>query len=487
MQKERNTTNHPFPLNSKHSQNFHYTLLRTISSKTLFNRLFHTNSMRDERDTGFNSITKYAKRSSIIADTKNKSMDEYKEAIDPVLSLWIQDGKLPMVVAGAVTKDDGLVYLNAFGSNNVHDATDKTTADTVFELYSVTKFITATALLQLLEQGKIISIDDPVEKYVPEIKDIKVLEGFDALTDKPILVEPRTKVTIRHLLTHTSGFSYIFGNEDYVKLQQINKNDHYDMHKCRWKEDFNAPLVFHPGEKWHYGCNIEWVGKIVENVSGVTLEAYMQQNIFRPLGVENKITFIRKAEHLVNSAKLHHRFPQDASLKPIADYAPRYPEFHAGGFGLHGSVKDILAILEIFLHNGKSPRTGAQILTPKTLEMYVFNNLLPKGGLPVKQPDAPLKHLLIPCNAVPRKTMYSWTALFCQLPVALPTGRLAGSYFWGGMTHSTYWLDITKGVAGFAATQVFPFGDKYGTVFGSSFEKALYSVLDQKKLSKAKI
>src|SRR3954451_7463772 len=182
-------------------------------------------------------------------------------AIDRVLTDPVQSGRLPGVV-GLVANDSGILYQGAFGRRAV-DKPDPMTLDSVFRIASMTKAITATAAMQLVEAGRI-GLEQPIADLLPFTRDVQVLEGFDD-SGKPRLRAPKQAVTVRHLLTHTSGYGYDIFNADLGRYIQVAGLP--SILSCR-NDSLKVPLLFDPGTRWEYGIGIDLAGRIVETVSG---------------------------------------------------------------------------------------------------------------------------------------------------------------------------------------------------------------------------
>jgi CubicO group peptidase (beta-lactamase class C family) len=200
--------------------------------------------------------------------------------IDSVLNQAVDAKEVPGVVAMAAT-DKGRLYEGAFGARDLGKGPDMT-PDTFFRIASMTKAITCTAALQLVEQGKP-KVDDPVPAIDPALSSPQVLDGFDA-AGAPILRAVKRPITLRHLMTHTAGFSYEVwdGNtQRYVKASGMPSTATGKVAALR------MPLVFDPGDKWEYGVNIDWVGRIVESISGQPIDAYFKDRIFGPLNMKD--------------------------------------------------------------------------------------------------------------------------------------------------------------------------------------------------------
>ena len=198
--------------------------------------------------------------------------------VDEVLKAAIDRGDVPGVVAMAATRD-GAIYQGAFGRRALPDGAAMT-PDTVFWLASMTKAITSTAAMQLVDEGKL-ALDRPIADVLPELAAPQVLEGFDA-AGEPQLRPAKRPITLRHLLTHTAGFVYDIWNAEMGRYME--KAGVPGIISCQ-NAALALPLVFEPGEKWDYGINIDWVGKAVERASGQTLGDYFAEHLFGPIGM----------------------------------------------------------------------------------------------------------------------------------------------------------------------------------------------------------
>jgi methyl acetate hydrolase len=367
-------------------------------------------------------------------------------------------------VVAMVTDRDGTVYEGAAGSRRLGGEQAMTT-DTVFALFSTTKAVTATAVLQLVEEGRL-DLDAPARSYVPEIGDLKVLDGFDA-DGAPRTRDPARDITTRHLLTHTAGFGYDFFNEHYNRLA----TDHGQpsiitaTNAC-----LQTPLLFDPGERWEYGSNIDWAGHVVEGVTGERLGDVFAARIFQPLGIEE--TSFELDDRLRARAATMHARGEDGSLTPMDDFElPQPPEKHMGGHGLYGTVGDYMRFIRMWLDDGRGEH--GVVLRPDTVRMAVQNHL---GDLKVTMLPGVIPSLSNDAEFFPGLSK-SWSLPFMVNDEQAPTGRPAGGLGWAGLANLFYWVDRENGYGGFWATQILPFGD--ATSFGGylEFETALYSSL----------
>lgn len=382
-----------------------------------------------------------------------------KENIDALLQDATANGDVPGVVA-MVTNRDETIYEGSFGER-VLGSGQVMTPDTIVLIASMTKAITGVAAMQQVEQGKL-ELDSPASDIIPYLGEVEVLEGFDD-ADQPITRAPKSTMTLRHLLTHTAGFGYEYWNESIIRYQKVKG---IPSIITRENAALKTPLLFDPGERWEYGISIDWVGKIVERVSGKKLGEYMKENIFDPLGMSNT-TFKITPDMLENMAKIHHRGDDD-SFEPL-DLVLQEPELESGGGGLYSTVGDYLKFVKMILNKGAT--IGHQILKPETVEMMSQNQM---GNCRVCELKAALPVFTNDVEFFPGMEK-TWGISFMINTEQAPTGRTAGSLAWAGMANSYYWIDLTMRIGGIYATQILPFADKKSLPLYFAFEKAVYN------------
>jgi methyl acetate hydrolase len=381
--------------------------------------------------------------------------------IDALLRGAADAGDVPGVVAMA-TDRSGSIYEGAFGKR-VLGQPAAISLDTVAWIASMTKAITGTAAMQLVEQGKL-DLDAAAGGVVGELAQVQVLEGFDA-AGQPRTRPPKRPITLRHLLTHTAGFGYEIWNSDIAAYQAARNLP--GIISCQ-NAALGTPLLFDPGDKWYYGINIDWVGKMVEAVSGKRLGAYLQENVLAPLGMTStafKITPLMR-ERL---AKIHQR-GEDDTLTPQLDLEiPQEPEFDMGGGGLYATAGDYLKFVRMILNRGKA--NGTELLRPETVVEMSRNNMganrvsLLKTVAPALSNDA---------EFFPGMSK-TWGLSFQINDETAPTGRPAGGLMWAGLANSYFWIDARTGIGGVYLTQVLPFADKKSLPLYYAFETAFYS------------
>src|SRR5690242_8509745 len=223
------------------------------------------------REASMNKTAEFAAGAAVSVDGLDGSASA---AIDASLRGAVERNDVPGVVA-LVTDRERVLYQGAFGVADVSTGRPLT-SDALFRIASMTKPITSVALMQLVEQSRI-GLDDPAEKYLPELKRLKVIESFDAATGDYRLRPPSRPATVRHFLTHTSGLAYPFTSAIWRDLRP-RAGDSFP---------FGGPLLFDPGERWYYSTSTDVIGRLVEVVSGEMLEDYFREHIFAPLRMDD--------------------------------------------------------------------------------------------------------------------------------------------------------------------------------------------------------
>lgn len=380
--------------------------------------------------------------------------------LDRVLQQAVEERALPGVVA-VVGDRDGALYESAFGVLNV-DGHEPVRTDTMFAIMSMTKAFTSVSALQLIEHGSI-ELDQPVADILPAFDELQVLDGFDG--DTPRLRPPARRATIRHLLTHTSGLGYSFLNTDLLRYHQLTGAPDVATGKLA---SLHVPLVADPGTRWEYGTSTDWLGQVVEAVSGKDLAGYCQERIFGPLGMLDA-TFNLSDEQARRMMALHFRAP-DGGLVQQSLMAPE-PEFASGGSGAYATGPDYLRFMRALLRGGELD--GERVLAADTVELAFGNHL---GGAVLSDG----MHAAIPqlSNDVPPWSVdHTWGLGFRVLLEDIPGMRQAGTGDWGGLFNCSYWIDRASGLAGAVLTQVLPFYDTDIVATAVWFEHSVYAAL----------
>ena len=385
-----------------------------------------------------------------------------KEAITHELKESVGRGDTPGVVA-LVVGTGGVLYEGAAGKlGSGHDTPMPENA--IFLIASMTKPVTSVAAMQLAEAGKI-KLDDPVSKYLPGFDNLRVITKFNEADASYETRPAKRPMTIRHLLTHTSGIGYGFSNAIVKRLTEATKKDEWQL-----------PLLSDPGDQWNYGASTAVLGMIVEKVSGESLEAYFQEHIFQPLGMtdtsyavpldkQSRVAAVhRRTEGRLEELVRHHAIPS----------TPTSPFFGDGG--LYSTAQDYGTFMRMFLNGGK---LGAKrILRQATVNSMEQNNI---GTVTVElQPGADPSI----SNSFPIGADHDKFGLGFQIAAgeARYAGyRSAGSVSWAGVYNSEFWIDPAKHIGGVMMMQVLPFYDDGAIHAFRSFERSVYQAISQPK------
>jgi CubicO group peptidase (beta-lactamase class C family) len=352
-----------------------------------------------------------------------KVSEERLVRIDKMLQQSIDSGWIAGAV-GFIARDCRIVYDKSFGVNDVEKMT-LMRRDDIFRIASQTKAITSVAVMMLFEEGKLL-LDDPVSKYIPEFANPTVLEKFNEKDTTYTTVKANREITIRDLLTHTSGIDYAgIGSENmraiYAKSgiptgfvsDKIILGD-------KMRKLGKLPLVHQPGEKFTYGLNVDVLGYLVEILSGETLDHYFHVHIFEPLGMNDtyfylpasksgrlvKVTGEDNNHHLVNAAS------------GFVDYPLSEGTYFSGGAGLSSTIKDYGTFLQMLLNKGEY--NGKRLLSRRTVELMTSNQI---GDLNIGKDKFGLG--------------FEITTARGQAVL----GISEGSFAWGGYFATTYWAD----------------------------------------------
>jgi len=368
--------------------------------------------------------------------------------------------RVPGVVA-MVTDREKNIYEGAAGKRAIGQDADMTT-DSVFAIFSTTKAITATAVLQLVEEGKL-DLDAPAKTYAPDIAKLEVLDGFDG-SGKLVLRAPKRDITTRMLLLHTAGFGYDFFNENYKRLTQEHG---YPGVVSSTEACIRTPLLFDPGDAWEYGTSIDWAGQVVEGITGKRLDAVLSERVLGPLGMTDTAFRMTPAMH-DRLAPIHQRGP-DGSLTPLIGFElPQEPEVFMGGGALYSTVGDYCRFIRMWLNDGMGE--GGRILKPETVAMAEKNGL---GDLKIKMLPGVIPELSNDAEFFPGLSK-SWSLSFMVNDDVAPTGRPAGALAWAGLANTFFWIDRKNGIGGYWATQILPFIDPVSYPAYVDFETAVY-------------
>jgi methyl acetate hydrolase len=372
-------------------------------------------------------------------------------AIDQLLEDAVGAGTYSGVSAIVVDRD-GVLHHATAGSAR---------ADTMFRNASMTKAPATVGALQLVEQGRL-DLDATVESILPEFGELQVLDGFDG--DVPLLRAPKTKATVRQLATHTSGCGYFFTNQELFRYAELTG---LPSVISGLKASLMSPLARDPGTRWEYGISTDWLGLVVEAVAGQTLDAYLAQNLYQPLGMSDT-TFAPSAEQRARLMDLEIRMP-DGSLGALDLDLPDDPEWASAGGGSYGTIGDYGRFIRAMLRDGELD--GEHVLEDATMQMAFTDQL---NGVPLPEIMRSADPVLtndVPTLPVPQ----GWGLGFHLMGIDIPGMRSAGTGDWAGLFNCFYWIDRNAGVGGAIMTQVLPFFDLPIIQALLGFEAAVYA------------
>jgi len=358
--------------------------------------------------------------------------------------------KLPVAVAIVADKDR--VLLEA--ADGLRDSQSDIPADgkSIFIIASMTKAVTSVAAMQLVERG-LLELDGPAHKYLPALRDLPILEGFDG-SGKPQFSGERYSVTLRQLLTHTAGFGYAWNHPLVLKLGTFDK----------------PFLVNKPGAQWHYGANIDWVGRIVEAVGKQTLDAYFQEHIFQPLGM-NDTGFVLPPGKFDRLTSNYQR-DAGAALQESPRVQPAPPSFFNGGGGLLSTAEDYIRFTQMILRRGLAPN-GDRVLQARTVRAMASNQT---GQLEAGRIRSTMlqRSRDVDCHTGQSDR---FGLGFMINPKPYDGGRSAGSLAWAGLYNTFYWIDPKRGISAVLMMNFLPFCDYAAMGMLRDFERSVYTHL----------
>ncbi len=380
------------------------------------------------------------------------------DRLDQILLDGIERGAAPGAVSAALDTS-GVRWIGAAGETTLGSG-EAMQQDTVFALHSMTKSIVSVAVLRLVELG-VLDLDEPASTWCPWLAETTVFASAGSVTD---LRPPASPITLRHLLTHTSGFAYAIWNAQLGEWMAA--TDH--PRSLLERRSLHVPLMFDPGTRWEYGIGIDWAGFVIEAATGQTLGDHLHEAILDPLGMRDT-TFHPDGALRERLAGRHQRLA-DGTLAVLEGDPPINGEFETGGGGLYGTVPDFCRFLALLLGEGNAH--GVQLVSPERMRALAFTNQI--GEVRVQQlrstdlalsqhaeffPGDPKGHSLVgQINLVPAHT-----------------GRSAGTLAWAGMANCYFWVDPAASLAGVYASRMFPFADTGSLGLAHELETAVYA------------
>jgi methyl acetate hydrolase len=374
--------------------------------------------------------------------------------IDDPLRSAVERKELAGVVAMAADRNR-VIYQGAFGVADIGEARPLQ-LDSLFRIASMTKAITSTAAMQLIEKGQF-ALDDPAEKYLPQLAKLSVFESFDVASGAYKLRPATKSITVRHLFTHTSGLGYGFTSPTVRDF------------KPRAGEEYPAgPLLFEPGEKWLYSTSTDWLGRLVEKVSGLPLEEYFRKRILDPLKMSDTFYYVPQDKQArlvtVNRRQADGSMAKEPTQPPTAGFVP------IGGGGLSSTASDYIRFTRMLLNGGELD--GARILSAGSVDLMGQNHI-GAIGVPALKTAMPERSDDFSFVADGRD---KWGLGFLISADAVPGKRSAGSLSWGGINNTYFWVDRSRGITGVILMQFLPFADRKALSLYDAFERGVYQL-----------
>ena len=380
-----------------------------------------------------------------------------------VIDTAISEGELHFAVA-AVGNTSGQLWSHSAGHQDAQK-TKVAADDNIIQIASMTKLITTIGALQLVEQG-VLDLDTPITAYAPQLSELQVLKGFDE-QDNPILENADRAPTIRELMTHTGGYVYEFWNANAKKASELGVSESL----FSGGNYLAAPLAFEAGTAWEYGINTDWLGVIIERISGQRLSAYFDENIFDPLRMVD--TFYELPQEKMNRsvtvmARVNEALIELPTLQP-APMAKGSMAHYSGGGGLYSTVADYGRVLQMLLNDGALD--GETLLTPETVDSMFVNNIgdIQLAALGTVMPEVSNTADLSFGNPA---TFGLGLLLHSE---GVEGGRKAYSGSWAGLFNSYYWVDRESQTYGIFGTQILPFFDAASVDTLLKLEQAVYA------------
>ena len=359
--------------------------------------------------------------------------------IDQMVNDNMNKKKIPGAVV-LIARNGKIVYHKAYGYSDIEKQT-VLKKDDIFRIASQSKAITSTAVMMLFEEGLFL-LDEPVSKYIPEFKNPKVLVTLNWKDTTYTTVPAKSEITIRQLLTHTSGIDYAgIGSQEFKAIYAKAGvpsgigNDNMVL-ADKMKILGGLPLKHNPGEQYTYSLSIDVLGYLVETLSGMSLDQFFKTRIFTPLGMNDTYFYLPKEKHsrLVNLTQSN-----DGTIKTFRQTIfdgvnPIYPtlpgKYYSGGAGLSGTIEDYAKFLQMFINKGEY--NGVRLLSRKTIELMLTNQI---------QPPITNQYGLGFGLETDKNDYQSMNSI--------------GSFSWGGAFNSQYWADPKEKLVGLIYTNMY--------------------------------
>ncbi|MCC5989124.1 MAG: beta-lactamase family protein [Pararhodobacter sp.] len=332
--------------------------------------------------------------------------------------------------------------------------------DTVFRIFSMSKGVGSTAAMILIDRGEL-DFDTPVEEVLPEFAEIRVLDGWDG--DTPLLRAPKTKATARHLASHTAGLDYEFWNAELKRYMQ--KTGAVTV-VSGLRSSLFYPMMSDPGTRWSYGPAVDWLGLMVEKISGQRIDSFLKENLFEPLGMSD--TDVELRDHMADRLSAVKMRGEGGHFVDIDLAPPSNPEFYGMGHALYSTPQDYMKFLRMILNRGALD--GQRILSEGAVASMLENHM---GPLTVEKMIS-----VVPTAAdvdLFPGTTKTHSFGFIRFEEDIPGMRRAGSQGWAGIANTHYWFDPASDLAAVIMSQSLPYVEPRWMKTYEAFERAVYA------------
>lgn len=411
-----------------------------------------------------NAQTKISKPLQVATPEAAGLSQERLKRLDTMMAGWVDRGRTNGAVA-LIVRNGKIAYHKAFGFHD-EQKKDPVEKDDIYRIASQTKAITSVAVMMLYEEGKFL-LDDPISRYIPEFAKPQVLEKFNAADSTFTTVPAKSEITIRQLLTHTSGIGYAQigsreANAIYAKANITSGIGAEPGHTLAAdiKKLGKQPLLHHPGEKYTYGLNTDVLGYLIEVVSGTNLDQFFRTRIFEPLGMKDTYFNVPAAKHarvvplhlevmgkLVKAPAL---VPHNGTFQ--IDYPKTGSTYFSGGAGLSSTALDYAVFLQMLLNGGEY--NGQRLLSRNSVRMMTMNQI---GDI----------------DRGPNKFGLGFGITTEKGSGVLPTQT--GTFEWGGAFSTTYWVDPKENLIGIIYRQLW--GSTHGDA-ANKYKVLVYSAIN---------
>lgn len=393
---------------------------------------------------------------SAPAATDPRAVTAAAPDIDAYLGAQVAPQRIPGLVA-MVVDSKRVLYANAFGQAQVASSIPMR-PDHIFRIASMTKPVTSLAAMMLVESGKL-GLDDPVAKYLPEFAKRQVIATFDEASGTYTTRPPVRPMTVRHLLTHTSGLGYPFASPVLAKLAN-----------GTLEPPAGYPLLHDPGARFSYSESTRVLGRVVEKVSGQPLDDFLRARIFEPLAMKDT-SFSTPAGEAARVVTIHRRVDGTLQEQPNAPGAVTSPV--QGDGGLNSTAADYAKFMQLFLNRGVTQ--GGQRLVKATTIAQMMRN--PTGRVLVERQPAALPAVTEPFPLGAGVDRFGLGFQITGHP-GVPGLRHAGSLSWAGIFNTEFWIDPDAGIAAVLLMQYLPFYDAAAIDALQGFERRVYMALE---------